>query len=517
MEKVIRNIDDLIEWDEVANLILPEPNQIFSLALKNFKYLGGSFDEQEKIGEEILSQAKAFYEKSLPNCPISFDPDFFWVTIRPVEQYKNKLCFSVVPFFYEFLNHDYGFLLHRDYTFLEHGLLEKNLSREELSEILKTGLRKKRDLLRFYGTQKSLLILTKEKTNSDTLDEDIYKEIRQCNWLIRNIDLVIDFLNTKLPSSIFSLIGKDRVLAYLAFSASHLLNLANPLPEGITYEQVIEPVENYVLLVDYLESIIGKRYKVQFSAYTDLVQDGKVQSHGLMSYSMEDIRQFLKEFYETYPEVEHRSQRPTSYEEILKTRATHTWDRIQKEKLLNQIQVNWELLPQKKILTEGKRASLSTSRNKNSLQDSAQMKHDYDLLEDKLSFFETTEPLCVLSGIHTFLGYQAYVYSNGMVVFEKFYQERKSGLYPAKDSAIYIMKFSEFAELSKYSRTELIQEIRDFNNPDIIRICHNGNWKDRLRSAIGGIGYGDLELGYIEELTRSLSTEVVNKQKRMEM
>ncbi|MCI8588410.1 MAG: hypothetical protein HFG40_02020, partial [Bacilli bacterium] len=64
MEKVIRNIDDLIEWDEVANLILPEPNQIFSLALKNFKYLGGSFDEQEKIGEEILSQAKAFYEKS---------------------------------------------------------------------------------------------------------------------------------------------------------------------------------------------------------------------------------------------------------------------------------------------------------------------------------------------------------------------------------------------------------------------------------------------------------------------
>lgn len=371
--------------------------------------------------------------------------------------------------------------------------------------------------MKSYGTEESVLILSKEKTNSKTLEEDVYKEVRQCNWLIRNMDLMLDFLNTKLPTSIFSSIGRDRVLAYLAFLASHLLNLNKSLPEGTTYEQVIEPAENYILLVDYLESIIGRKYKVQFSAYTDVVQDGKIQSNGVVAYSMEDIRSFLEEFYQYHPELEHRANRLTSYEDLLKTLAIYTWDRIQKEKLLNQIQVNWELLPQKKVLSEGNRSSLGVMRNRNTVQDSIQMKHDYDLLESKLSFFESTSPLCVLSGIHTFVGYQAYVYANGMVVFERFYQERKGGLYPAKDSAIYIMKFEEFAELSKYSRTELIQEILDFNNPDIIRICHSGNWEGHLRNLICGVGYGDLELAYIEEITRSLSTEVVNNSKRLEM
>jgi len=58
MENKISSMEDLIEWDEVANLGLPEPHSIFSLSLESFFHLGGSIDENKKIEEDILQKIK---------------------------------------------------------------------------------------------------------------------------------------------------------------------------------------------------------------------------------------------------------------------------------------------------------------------------------------------------------------------------------------------------------------------------------------------------------------------------
>ncbi len=513
MENKISSMEDLIEWDEVANLGLPEPHSIFSLSLESFFHLGGSIDENKKIEEDILQKIKNLYEEAFPDSPIPFRSSLFWITVSPVEQYKNKFCFSILPFFLEFLNFNYGFYLSKKFTFPS----AKSTNVDNIVEFkkeAKENLRQKRDFLKSYCYDGSFPGLP--DSFIDHLKNQVYQSARQCNWLLKNVDRMVEFLSSEIPASIFSSIGKDKMLAFLAFSAGHLIELDRPLVEGVTHEMIISPVENYLLLVDYLESILGRKYRLVFDVSVEVIEDEN-RGFKVQTFSIEDIREYLKQFYQEFPDVMKRENRPNSYEEVLKNRAVHTWKRIQNEKMLHQIQLNWEFLPQKKLLSEGGVSSLrSTRERKTHLVDSLQLKRDYDHLDRKLSFWESTNPLCVLSGIHTFEGYQAYMYPNGLVAFEKFFENRKKGSYPAKDSAIYIMRFDEFLELSKYSKSELIQEIQVFNNPDLIRICHSGDWEMRVKQKIQGIGYGEIDLQCIEELTRDLSTKAVNKTKKLD-
>jgi len=139
-----------------------------------------------------------------------------------------------------------------------------------------------------------------------------------------------------------------------------------------------------------------------------------------------------------------------------------------------------------------------------------ELQRKYDLLEQKIQFFSNSNPLFELSGINTFDGYLAYMYSNGVVVFEKFFKQSrkingKNMLVPVSGEAIYVMNFQEFADLSKYSKMELIQEIRDFNNPNVKRVFHYKNkWQNELNDIINGPGYGELNLEQIDVLANEL-------------
>ena len=173
------------------------------------------------------------------------------------------------------------------------------------------------------------------------------------------------------------------------------------------------------------------------------------------------------------------------------------------------------------MIKSGKKISISNYKRgsyakvtSNKEQVQANLKRAYDLLEEKLEYFSNTNPVIELFGIDTFTGYTAYMYSNGVVILEKLYKriDTKNGreiIVPAKDEAIYVMNYSEFIDLSKYTKPELMQEIIDFQNPNVKRIYHtpNGSWKEKINKLINGSGYGNLDYELFDEITNKLKED----------
>lgn len=503
MAKKIESMEDLLLWDEIPNIGLPQPLNNCCFHLTELFFLGNNEKDYHRIETELTANIKKWYEENLPNCPIPFEMENFYLTFRPIDEYHNQIFLAPIPFLTNFINIEKEFVSILSLPELHCQPIEKYHSEEELKKIVKQVAMARRDALKNEKYQKSFLPTSGSRA---TVKEASFQKMRQCNWLSKNLDSVFDFFNRPLPPELFEPVGKDKMLALIVILSEHLLNLRKPLPEGINYSMIIEPTDNYLLLVDYLESITHRKYRLNFDVFVEVMDEEDHSTEKIFNFSIDDIRDFQTEFYKEYPDTYLRENRPTSYEEILKNRTQSTWKRIQNERLIEQIQLNWEFLPTK-MVTEGSISSLRKPREYSSKKDEAVLQQLYRNLERKLQFFEKSNPKIILSGIHTFEGYQAYVYANGTVLLEKFYTSSKKGSTPARDSAIYVMNFSEFADLSKYSRSELIQEIEYYHNPNVHRVCHGKNWEKMVEKYINGAGYSDMDLEKIELITRQISMD----------
>ena len=76
-------------------------------------------------------------------------------------------------------------------------------------------------------------------------------------------------------------------------------------------------------------------------------------------------------------------------------------------------------------------------------------------------------------GKNTFAGYIGYIYANGRVILDRFYDKQNDSNL-ALGHAVYAMNMQEFYELSKLSKTEIIR------NNLCRRYVHRGNWKKRF-------------------------------------
>ena len=113
-----------------------------------------------------------------------------------------------------------------------------------------------------------------------------------------------------------------------------------------------------------------------------------------------------------------------------------------------------------------------------------------------------------LHGINTFAGYIGYIYPNGAVVFEKYYENEKTHRI-ARGSATYVMGIYNFLELSKLSKTEIIKKLHSDPSIKAKRIFHREDmdqWKSELMSAITGSDYSQEIIEYIESLTDETNT-----------
>lgn len=145
------------------------------------------------------------------------------------------------------------------------------------------------------------------------------------------------------------------------------------------------------------------------------------------------------------------------------------------DEYLKDLSANWQFLPpDDRSYEEEVIRKIRTSGHE--MSEDERKCHQNRLLElfmEKKELYDSSDPFFRVKGKDTFDGYIGFVYPNGRVVLDKFYDDAESGRL-ALGHAVYAMGIQEFYELSRLSKTEIIR------NRLCKRYVHRGDWADRV-------------------------------------
>ena len=113
--------------------------------------------------------------------------------------------------------------------------------------------------------------------------------------------------------------------------------------------------------------------------------------------------------------------------------------------------------------------------------------------QEKDLFYENTPYIAKIIGLSKYKGYKGYIYSNGEILLDTIYDEKKPR--SAVGSAIYNLKVEDFETLSKLDKTHLM------NNKKVNRIIHSKNWQEKAKQVIERQGTEE-ELSKVKQLIK---------------
>lgn len=151
----------------------------------------------------------------------------------------------------------------------------------------------------------------------------------------------------------------------------------------------------------------------------------------------------------------------------------------------DETKVNWQFLPEGTRITKYTGDVKINSNRKSGTKDletlMAEVNMRIEILENS-GYIGTP-----IQGLDTFNGYYAFIYPNGTVILEKFWEDENK-LKPAVNEATYVMNIDNFLEMSKISKLNLIEYIRTLPNVGVKRIFHTSinNWQKNLYKEING-------------------------------
>ena len=198
-------------------------------------------------------------------------------------------------------------------------------------------------------------------------------------------------------------------------------------------------------------------------------------------YSRWQFQMDFKELMDRHPEAGFYKLPLLDDENVDKYRDVALMEKIAKLHT-EDTKVNWDFLPKGEGIKKGtitKNDSQSTSRDKEALVEEVNM---------RISIMENSGSLSrPIKGLNTFSGYYAFVYPNGKVILEKFW-ENEENLTPAVGCATYVMDIDNFVEMSKISRINLVEYIKTLPEIGVKRIFHMSvnNWQRNLYNEING-------------------------------
>jgi len=496
-------LNELLSWQDVINFGLDGYSFGCGFLEKSFP----KKNHYDYVNNHIRVKLDEIIKKNIPDFP--FHPECFDYNFSIID---SKLYIDFVYFFSDLLfacsNKELNTIRISNIVYYDNPNLKEDiinelkLYKEQINHDINkcnTG-----SILMGYNPEYRI------QTTKDQLRDTLLAKRKMIIWFIRHFDELYEFVQKPIDLSILDIFNKDKFM--LVMSSFALID-TGILRDELEVSKVngLDVINDYLLLIDYLTEENKENYCVNFQTQLRNGED--------LMMSADIVRNYFNKFLRNNPEILETHKFASSYEEILQTKAENTWQNIQNKKLAQKIKLNWEMIPKgNKVSLSNYQSGVKTRVVSSDDDKQAKLKKDYDLVEEKMQFFSNTTPLFELTGIDTFEGYSAYMYSNGVVVFEKFFKQSgnkkgKSMMVPVSGEAIYVMNFQEFADLSKYTKVELIQEIHDFNNPDVKRIYHtpNGSWKNKVNKIITGPGYGMLDLEQIDVLTNELVSEAKQK------
>lgn len=144
---------------------------------------------------------------------------------------------------------------------------------------------------------------------------------------------------------------------------------------------------------------------------------------------------------------------------------------------INDLQANWEIIPEGEF---DNTVIKEMEKNRCKTNEIDKEKHQERLIElymEKQEFYGNTDPFFRVQGKNTFDGYIGFIYTNGKVVLDKFYEKASTGKL-ADGEAIYIMDISDFYRLSQFPKSTLIKDER------VKRIYHTTDWQGKVDKII---------------------------------
>lgn len=146
---------------------------------------------------------------------------------------------------------------------------------------------------------------------------------------------------------------------------------------------------------------------------------------------------------------------------------------------MKSIRLKWDILPDDDsfIIEDIIRSSRSAGRRSDSTNGSR--RDPTEVFMEKKAFFDSSDPFIKVVGKDTFDGYVGYIYPNGTVILDKFYENAKTKKL-AEDEAIYCMKLDDFYLLSQLSKSTIIA------GKLCKRFYHRGDWQSRVKKEITG-------------------------------
>lgn len=504
-------LDHFLSWQDIINFSLTD--YVFGC-----NFLEKSFPKRNQ--EDILiNYIRSFIgntiRKEFPDFPFEDECFNYYFYIKKEKENKNSLYLNFSNFFIDLftscVNHrlDKRRLAHllniNNPTLKDDIICELKSYKAEINEEISKC--DSHNMIMGYNLDYNIKI-TKEE-----LRETLFAKRKMIVWIIRHYDELYDFIQRPLDFEILQLLNKDKFMLVMSAMSLEKSGILRDDVEN-SKQDYFQVIHNYLLLVDYLSSENNQKYSVSFSS--------KLKDDSSLLITTDTIFSEYHKFYSRHKELLDSYNFASSYEEILQNHAEETWKRLQSEKLVKSIQVSWEMIPVgEKMSLENYRKNNRVRIVSNSDKKQAELKKAYDLVEEKMNYFYNSNPVVNLRGIHTFEGYEAYMYSNGVVVFEKFYKpktvrtidsmgkkQKEIMMVPVDGEAIYVMNFRNFAEYSKYSKLMLMEE--SLHNSEVKRIIHtpDGSWKNRVDKVIYGPGYGELDLGQVDEIAKQLAKRV---------
>lgn len=321
-------------------------------------------------------------------------------------------------------------------------------------KVLKDKLEEQKGLLKGYGFDKKNVNIT------DFIAKEYrdYKRIVDTNSILK----IFEFINSyEIDLNKFEdVIDEDKLkLIFAVFYYNSLVIFEDNKAEFLSY------------LYYYFKENLGK-INNDITVYTPISKDG-TEEMVEDDISNATLYKMYKQYLLDHPEAKILFETRESFigkslEDVKKYILEST----------NDFEVYWDILggSTESVYQEVKSQYERNLANNSDENKIAKLQNDMRILEEKKAFFDSNEPYLKIKGEKQFDGYVAYIYSNGIVALEKFY-ENKSQNKPAT-AAVYIMEIEDFLEFSELSR----KEIREEKLCD--RITHHRGWQDKLSSVI---------------------------------
>ena len=288
------------------------------------------------------------------------------------------------------------------------------------------------------------------------------------------------YQNNSKDFNIFNFIACfDLEKLYLVFSKC-VLDYANEIYKLLPQEPIAAITEPLSYVSNTI-SDLGKDYNTSIKCYD-------LENNCFYDYDFQTLKKELEEYCSLFnTKIKRLTVEEIKMQGIKKAKEASDYIKEKENLELDTLKASW------KFMEKGKRKNSSVKKEQLEVKgtyNKTKKDNDYyaEKLEERLDVFENTNYLYKIIGMDKFDGYVGFIYADGTVLFEKFFEVTKNKTTgeeekrPCKlSNATYKMNIYNFAQFSKLTKQEIIEYIKNIGNEELERFYHSKNWSNNIK------------------------------------